>query len=116
MKFVYLAVSVHALIFFWIIVCSFAEEKQPSQNTETKYLDSQKKSVLKKATSKEKRNSSTEPLEKKKPRVPPEMIPVPGGTFSMGLDGRGIPDEQPAHQVTVGSLTRITGGCWSRQF
>jgi len=30
-----------------------------------------------------------------------DMLPVPGGTFSMGADGVGEKDEQPAHSVTV---------------
>jgi formylglycine-generating enzyme required for sulfatase activity len=29
------------------------------------------------------------------------MLPVPAGTFIMGADGVGEPDEQPAHSVTV---------------
>ena len=43
-----------------------------------------------------------EPFAVPEPRdsVFPEMVPVPGGTFTMGSkDGR--PDEQPEHQVTV---------------
>jgi formylglycine-generating enzyme required for sulfatase activity len=31
----------------------------------------------------------------------PDMLPVPGGTFTMGADGVGEADEQPAHGVTV---------------
>jgi formylglycine-generating enzyme required for sulfatase activity len=31
----------------------------------------------------------------------PDMLPVPGGTFTMGADGVGEADEQPAHAVTV---------------
>lgn len=33
--------------------------------------------------------------------APPEMLPVPGGTFTMGADAVGERDEQPAHAVTV---------------
>src|SRR5690606_32871159 len=33
--------------------------------------------------------------------VPDDMLPVPAGTFTMGADGVGEPDEQPAHQVTL---------------
>jgi len=33
--------------------------------------------------------------------VPDDMLPVPGGTFTMGADGVGERDEQPAHRVTV---------------
>jgi formylglycine-generating enzyme required for sulfatase activity len=36
------------------------------------------------------------------PSAPPDdMLPVPGGTFTMGADGVGERDEQPAHSVTV---------------
>ncbi|WP_394822871.1 formylglycine-generating enzyme family protein [Pendulispora albinea] len=31
----------------------------------------------------------------------PEMLPVPGGTFTMGSDRGGEPDEHPAHAVTL---------------
>ena len=31
----------------------------------------------------------------------PEMLQVPGGTFTMGADGVGEADEQPAHPVTI---------------
>jgi formylglycine-generating enzyme required for sulfatase activity len=34
----------------------------------------------------------------------PEMLPVPGGTFTMGADGTGERDEQPAHRVTIPSF------------
>src|SRR5258707_3529448 len=33
--------------------------------------------------------------------APAEMLQVPGGTFTMGADGVGESDEQPAHAVTV---------------
>jgi formylglycine-generating enzyme required for sulfatase activity len=33
--------------------------------------------------------------------LPDDMLPVPGGTFTMGADGVGERDEQPAHSVTV---------------
>lgn len=33
--------------------------------------------------------------------APAEMLEVPGGTFTMGADGVGEADEQPAHAVTV---------------
>ena len=33
--------------------------------------------------------------------MPGDMRPVPGGTFTMGADGVGERDEQPAHAVTV---------------
>ncbi len=62
------------------------------------------------------------PKEAKKAPVdekPPEgMIEVPGGTFSMGLDDRGIPDEQPAHDVTVATFfldrTEVTNEAYNR--
>jgi len=38
------------------------------------------------------------------PAVPADMLPVPGGTFTMGADGVGERDEQPAHSVTVQSF------------
>lgn len=33
--------------------------------------------------------------------TPADMLKVPGGTFTMGADGVGEADEQPAHAVTV---------------
>ena len=39
------------------------------------------------------RDAATEPV--------PEMLKVPGGTFTMGADGVGEADEQPAHAVTI---------------
>jgi len=33
--------------------------------------------------------------------IPDDMLGVPGGTFTMGLDEKGEMDERPAHQVTV---------------
>ncbi|MEB2314150.1 MAG: formylglycine-generating enzyme family protein [Sorangiineae bacterium] len=33
--------------------------------------------------------------------IPPDMLPIPGGTFVMGADTGGEEDEHPAHQVTV---------------
>ncbi|HEY4158390.1 MAG TPA: formylglycine-generating enzyme family protein [Polyangiaceae bacterium] len=36
--------------------------------------------------------------------VSDDMLPVPGGTFTMGADGVGERDEQPAHAVTVQSF------------
>jgi formylglycine-generating enzyme len=45
--------------------------------------------------------------------TPPEMVPIPGGTFKMGRDN-GPPDEQPAHEVTVApfhmDVTEVTVG------
>jgi formylglycine-generating enzyme required for sulfatase activity len=35
------------------------------------------------------------------PDVPSDMLPVPGGTFTMGADDEGEMDERPAHRVTV---------------
>ncbi len=47
----------------------------------------------------------------------PEMLPVPGGTFTMGADGVGERDEQPAHRVTVQSFlldtTEVTNAAYS---
>lgn len=42
-----------------------------------------------------------EPPEPKPPEVPEGMLRVPGGSFTMGADGVGERDEQPAHRVTV---------------
>ncbi|HYQ17644.1 MAG TPA: formylglycine-generating enzyme family protein [Polyangiaceae bacterium] len=36
--------------------------------------------------------------------APPEMLQVPGGSFTMGADGVGESDEQPAHRVSVPSF------------
>ncbi len=33
--------------------------------------------------------------------VPPDMLPVPAGTFVMGSDSEGEQDERPAHKVTL---------------
>jgi formylglycine-generating enzyme required for sulfatase activity len=46
--------------------------------------------------------------------APDDMLPVPGGTFTMGADGVGERDEQPAHSVTVQGFlldkTEVTNG------
>src|ERR1700759_2208872 len=46
--------------------------------------------------------------------IPDDMLPVPGGTFTMGADGVGERDEQPAHRVTVQGFlldkTEVTNG------
>src|ERR1700761_1250650 len=46
--------------------------------------------------------------------APDDMLPVPGGTFTMGADGVGERDEQPAHRVTVSGFlldkTEVTNG------
>jgi formylglycine-generating enzyme required for sulfatase activity len=46
--------------------------------------------------------------------VPPDMLPVPGGTFIMGADEGGEPDEHPAHKVTIKGFlldkTEVTNG------
>ncbi len=36
--------------------------------------------------------------------APPDMLLVPGGTFIMGADEGGEPDERPAHEVTIASF------------
>ncbi|MCA9597871.1 MAG: SUMF1/EgtB/PvdO family nonheme iron enzyme [Myxococcales bacterium] len=36
-----------------------------------------------------------------KPEIPDDMLPVPGGTFTMGADDEGEQDERPAHKVTI---------------
>ncbi len=47
----------------------------------------------------------------------PDMLPVPGGTFTMGADGVGERDEQPAHRVTVRGFlldtTEVTNAAYS---
>ncbi len=52
-----------------------------------------------------------------KPReVPEDMLPVPGGTFTMGSDDEGEQDERPAHQVTLEDFlldkTEVTNGAY----
>ena len=50
--------------------------------------------------------------------IPSGMLPVPGGTFVMGLDDRGIPDENPAHEVTVRPFfldtTEVTNAAYNK--
>jgi formylglycine-generating enzyme required for sulfatase activity len=36
--------------------------------------------------------------------VPSDMLPVPGGEFTMGADGAGERDEQPRHKVSIGGF------------
>lgn len=53
------------------------------------------------------------------PAEPPEgMALVPGGSFTMGADQGGEPDEHPAHPVTLRAfyldLTEVTNEAWSR--
>jgi len=54
----------------------------------------------------------TEPIPM--PSVPDDMRRVPGGTFTMGADGVGERDEQPAHSVTLPGFlldeTEVTNG------
>jgi len=49
--------------------------------------------------------------------VPSDMLPVPGGTFTMGADGVGERDEQPAHSVSLSGFlldkTEVTNGKYS---
>jgi formylglycine-generating enzyme required for sulfatase activity len=46
------------------------------------------------------------------PEVEPGMLPVPGGTFTMGSDNEGEMDERPAHRVTLApyllDITEVT--------
>ena len=55
---------------------------------------------------------------KQSSQAPSDMLPVPGGTFMMGLDDRGIPDENPAHAVTVRSflldITEVTNEAYRK--
>ena len=48
--------------------------------------------------------------------TPAEMLKVPGGTFTMGADGVGEADEQPAHAVSVAGYwldrTEVTNGAY----
>jgi formylglycine-generating enzyme required for sulfatase activity len=48
--------------------------------------------------------------------APPDMLQVPGGTFTMGADGVGESDEQPAHAVTIASFwldrTEVTNSAY----
>jgi formylglycine-generating enzyme required for sulfatase activity len=48
--------------------------------------------------------------------APPEMLQVPGGTFTMGADGVGEADEQPAHAVTLSGFwldrTEVTNAAY----
>lgn len=50
-------------------------------------------------------------------RTPEGMLLVPRGTFVMGADEGGEPDERPAHRVTVDSFwldrTEVTNAAWS---
>jgi formylglycine-generating enzyme required for sulfatase activity len=47
---------------------------------------------------------------------PPDMLKVPGGTFTMGADGVGEADERPAHAVTLAAFwldrTEVTNGAY----
>ncbi len=49
--------------------------------------------------------------------IPSDMLGVPGGTFTMGQDGRGIRDEQPAHSVDVAPFlldkTEVTNAAYT---
>jgi formylglycine-generating enzyme required for sulfatase activity len=38
------------------------------------------------------------------PSVPPDMLVVSGGEFTMGADAGGEPDERPAHRVTLAAF------------
>jgi iron(II)-dependent oxidoreductase len=48
--------------------------------------------------------------------APPDMLPVPGGTFTMGTDVGGEEDEHPAHAVTLAPFyldkTETTNAQW----
>ncbi len=49
-------------------------------------------------------------------KIPPDMLPVPGGTFTMGADSGGEKDEHPAHKVTLKGFlldkTEVTNGAY----
>ena len=48
--------------------------------------------------------------------APPDMLAVPGGTFTMGADEGGEQDEHPAHEVTIAPFlldkTEVTNAQW----
>ncbi len=48
-------------------------------------------------------DSKPPPVDSSEPEIhaPEGMLFVPGGRFTMGLDGKGDADEKPAHEVTV---------------
>jgi formylglycine-generating enzyme required for sulfatase activity len=50
------------------------------------------------------------------PPAPPDMLPVPGGPFTMGADSGGEEDEHPAHTVTVAAFyldkTEVSNAAW----
>ena len=61
--------------------------------------------------------SGRAPGDRESPPQPPDgMLPVPGGTFTMGADAGGQPDERPAHPVTLGPFfldrTEVTNAAY----
>jgi formylglycine-generating enzyme required for sulfatase activity len=50
--------------------------------------------------------------------IPDDMLGVPGGTFTMGADDWGQPDEQPAHPVTLAPFlldrTEVTNRAYAK--
>jgi formylglycine-generating enzyme required for sulfatase activity len=59
-----------------------------------------------------------DPPTKKTAPIPDDMLGVPGGVFEMGLNDKGIPDERPAHLVTVAPFlldrTEVTNQAYNR--
>ncbi|MGC4087452.1 MAG: SUMF1/EgtB/PvdO family nonheme iron enzyme [Polyangiaceae bacterium] len=51
------------------------------------------------------------------PEVPSDMLPVPGGSFAMGSDDEGEPDERPRHEVSVAAflldVTEVTQAAYA---
>jgi formylglycine-generating enzyme required for sulfatase activity len=96
------------LVVSWILMGACGEDKLVSSGTHND-------PSLPKT---EKPTNTQPPQEKPDLEIPGDMRPVPGGTFSMGLDGKGIPDEQPSHDVTVRPFlldtTEVTNGAYAK--
>ena len=48
--------------------------------------------------------------------LPPGMVPIPGGTFTMGIDHPMMPEAAPVHAVTVSSFAIDAAPVTNRQF
>lgn len=106
------------LIVFSFAILACSREAPPASQTPRESLLVKKEKTTKTNSLKEPAKLQKAKREPQKPAPPPDMLPVPGGEFIMGQDDKGIPDERPAHRVTVKDffldITEVTNAAYDR--